>query len=170
MKQYQIIIISIAISFVVFGLLSACKKENLQNISTHQACKSNIKQGIVGQVIWKEGNLRPQKNKPMKEGLPIERKILIYKLTHIKQITQIGRFYENPTSVFVGATQSNEKGCFEMDLEVGQYSIFVEEVNEKGIKKLYANSLDTENNIFKIEITRNKQSYTTIIVDYKARY
>ncbi|GAB4128223.1 MAG: hypothetical protein OHK0045_15320 [Raineya sp.] len=150
-------------------VLGACSPKTSPKKSEN-LCQNNIKQGIKGQVFWREGNWRPSKdknNRPQEQA--VVRNICIYQLTKESQTTKNGKFYENPTTKMLTQISTDTNGCFSVELPQGEYSVFVEEEFE-GKKMLYANSFDNEMNLNKVVVRENKITETKIIIDYKAKY
>lgn len=124
-----------------------------------------IEQGVVGTVLWFEGNLMPSPGVPAPEGKPIERTVLICELTNASQIKGDAPMYESTPGKIVKELKSDKNGIFKTELPVGEYSVFVRE--ESGY---FANSFDAKNNICVLKIEKDKVTEMKIDVNYKASF
>lgn len=130
-------------------------------------CESSIAQGIYGQVIWKEGNLMPTIGQPshQNQGKPIVREIHVFPVISLNEVQQEGSFYQLGSLEAIQVIQSDANGCFEVNLEVGAYSLLIKE--EDGF---FANTFDGKMNLNPFEVQKNSLTEATLIVDYKAAY
>ncbi|GAB4344706.1 MAG: hypothetical protein OHK0038_24940 [Flammeovirgaceae bacterium] len=146
-------------------VLSSCSaKQSPANVP------SKVKQGIVGKLVWKEGNHMPQivekGSKPqMGKTMGIRREIFVYEPTKMTDTKGEAPFFIQPRTKRVAIAASNSDGDFKIALPVGKYSIFVRE--EKG---LFANAFDGEGYICLVEVKENQITEIEIIVDYQAAY
>lgn len=123
-------------------------------------------QGICGTVIFKSGNHMPGPGRPQPKGQPVVRDVLIYELTKTGQTeTAEDGFYSKVNTRLVKKVKSDPDGKFCVSLPPGQYSVFVQE--EKG---LYANLFDGDNNIFPVNVEKNRQSTITFEITHQAVY
>jgi hypothetical protein len=79
----------------------------------------------------------------------------VYELTQRDQVVANGSLFNNIKTHIVAKTQSNQDGHYEIALQVGRYSVFVEEAGQ-----LYANNFDGQGNINPVEV--KKGSVTTL--------
>ncbi|MEL6558134.1 MAG: carboxypeptidase regulatory-like domain-containing protein [Bacteroidota bacterium] len=124
-----------------------------------------IEQGVVGTVLWFEGNLMPSPGVPAPEGKPIERTVLICELTNTSQVKGDAPIYENIPDQIIKEIKSDKSGVFKTELPVGEYSVFVKE--DSGY---FANSFDAKNNICVLKIEKDKITEMKIDVNYKASF
>ncbi|MEN7549016.1 carboxypeptidase-like regulatory domain-containing protein [Rapidithrix thailandica] len=149
--------------YLIILFSTGCKKP-----STH---KAQYLQGIEGQVIWKEGNFMPgpapRPGEPSKKQKTqgVEREILIYALTQLKQTQRKGAFFTQVSTELIKTVKSDTEGRFRVGLPAGQYSVFVKE--EQG---LYANFFDGKGHIHPIEVKEGEYTTIQITIDYKAAY
>ena len=137
------------------------------------ACQTNkpmlskgVSQGIVGQVLWYEGDLMPGIDKEPIEGKPIQREIYIYEATKQNQgDIEEGVFFKNIKTKLVAKILTDDYGKFIVGLDPGTYSVFVKEPSG-----LFANSFDEDGIINPITIGANELSNMLIRVNYKAAY
>ncbi len=133
------------------------------------SCKSikneQVDQGVVGTVLWFEGNLMPSPGVPAPKGKPIERKIIICDLTNISDLGGNGPLFDAIGSNIVKEMSSDKEGVFSASLPVGKYSVFVKEDSQ-----YFANSFDSKNNVGVLTIEENKVTTLNIQVNYKATY
>jgi hypothetical protein len=133
-------------------------------------------QGIHGTVTFVEGNFMPgvePETNPKKSAhkltngtaLPVERDIVIYNLTNIKDATVTGDhdFYSAVVGKPVATVTSDPNGNFFAALPPGQYSVFT--VEDGG---LYANRFDDSDNINPVEVKENATTDIQIKIDYLA--
>lgn len=153
--------------FSTISMVSCQKANNAVQKDTSEImdCSSNIKQGINGKLFWSEGNLMPGPGIPQASGKGIKREMLIYELTSLKQVKKEGYFFKDISQKLIAQTSSDNNGCFSMELEPGEYSIFSKE--DGG---LYANEFDGQGNIFKVEVKKNQVTDIVFRINYKARY
>jgi hypothetical protein len=146
-----------------FTILTLLFLMNCANKSINQ----NQLQGIEGQIVWLEGNLRPSKDKKVNKGKPVQRTLYIYPVINEKNMIKQGKLYQIPANLEpIKKITTDENGKFKVDLEVGNYSIFTEEPNQL----LFANSFDGEMNIAVVKVEKNKVLEYNIKINYKATY
>lgn len=129
-----------------------------------------LRQGIQGKVLWLEGNLMPtivedSQKIEADQGTPVERTVCIYQLTHQNQATLTEGFYTDINSKLIKKVATGEDGQFQVYLEPGRYSVFVEEP-----QGLYANLFDGQGYIQPVTVIKDSVSQITLKVDYKAVY
>jgi len=123
------------------------------------------KQGLHGQVFWVSGNQMPGPEAILSPNQGAVREVLVYELTSINDVTQVGPFFRDVKTKMVATIQSKPDGTFKLKLEPGVYSIFTKEKNG-----LYANLFDEKNNINPVIIKAGQYAWKTITIDYDAAY
>lgn len=136
----------------------------------NRSCEPTIKQGLAGEVRWLEGNLMPSigeeaEARPDRKGKPVQRELHIYELTTMDEAKAEGTFFRDIKSLLVKTVSSNKDGCFQVELPVGRYSVFVQE--DEG---LFANIFDGEGNINPVTIKEGEVTEVTIEINYRAAY
>ncbi len=126
-----------------------------------------VKQGVMGRLVWLEGNLMPSieagGNAPA--GQPVQREVHIYEVTKISEAEQSENFYKNIQTKLVKVVMSEKNGFFRTALEPGQYSFFVKEP-----KGLFANIFDAYGHIMPVEVIEDEVAEVTININYMAAY
>lgn len=149
--------------------LWACQaqKNNTSQNANKEAmgCTYNIKEGMAGRVIWREGNWMPAPNAPERKAPGIAREVYIYELTTDAQTEKEGQFYTAIHSRLIAKTRSDANGCFAVQLAPGRYSVFVKEADG-----WFANRFDGEGHIQPVEVKAGEVSEVELVVDYKAAY
>jgi hypothetical protein len=128
------------------------------------SCMSQ-KQGIVGQVLWVDGNQMPgpdSKNSPAKG---IEREIYIYEAAMLKDTKRSNGFFSEIRTPLVAKVISDETGTFRVLLPEGEYSVFTKEP-----EGLFANIFDGQGRINTIFVKKQEFTQITIKVNYNAAY
>ncbi|GAB3731254.1 hypothetical protein [Spirosoma lituiforme] len=151
--------------FIVFhGLfitVSAQKKPH------RKATQAVVKQGICGVVRVKRGNYMPSPDSPQQNpsGTPVEREVLIFPLLNRSQVEAGEHGFINSVGDVkpVKVVRSRNDGTFCVSLPVGRYTVMVQE--EKG---LYANLSDSRNNLFPVNVQKNKSITVTIDITHQA--
>ena len=149
---------------LLFGLsltISAQKR-------THRkAAKPVVFQGICGTVLVKQGNQMPSPDAPKTKasGSPAQREVLIYPLLNMSEITAGENGFINSVGDKkpVLSVKSGKDGKFCARLPVGQYSVVVREP-----KGLYANLFDSKNNIFPVNVQKNRRSTISVEITHEA--
>lgn len=125
--------------------------------------KVTIEQGIWGDVWFWEGDFMP----PCPTGTvtAVSREIRIHELTSMDQVVvhpeSHPAFYSAVASSLIATTWSDADGFFEVELDVGTYSVFVIE------ESLYfANGYDGYGNIWPVEVVEGEVSETLFRIDY----
>ncbi len=154
MKKYIILVL---LNLVVSAIVVA------------QRHKKVVTQGISGIVLWQSGNLMPSPDAPVvtaSKGSPAQREVYVYQLTNQKQTdASAAPFFGKITTKLIAKVQTGKDGKFKIKLPVGYYSVFTKE--DKG---LYANQFDDAMNIFAVQVTQNKWSDITFLIDYQAAF
>lgn len=143
------------------GAIMSCNK------STSQSSSRPLKEGIVGQLVWLEGNLMPtiDSDREIPKGQPVQREVLVYELTKTKEAEKEGHFYHTVQTELIQKVMSDKRGIFKLHLPPGKYSIFVKEPNG-----LFANIFDGYGNIMPVEVFQNEVTPITIEINYMAAY
>ena len=123
------------------------------------------KQGLRGQVFWVSGNQMPGPESILSPNQGAVREVLIYELTSIKDVTQVGPFFRDIKTKVVATIQSKPDGTFKIKLLPGNYSVFTREKNG-----LYANLFDEKNNINPVYVKSGQYAWKTITIDYEVAY
>lgn len=136
-----------------------------QKTQARKATKKSPFQGICGTVIVKRGNFMPSPDRPARTGQPAEREVLIFSLLNKSQVDVDDDGFVNSVrdAKPVRTVKSDKNGKFCVSLPVGQYSVLVQEP-----KGLYANLFDAQNNIFPVNIQKNRRSEVRIEITHQA--
>ncbi|AUD03051.1 hypothetical protein [Spirosoma pollinicola] len=125
------------------------------------------RQGICGIVREKRGNYMPSPDSPRQnpDGSPVEREVLVFPLLNKSQVeTGENGFINSVGNVKpVKTVKSRKDGTFCVSLPTGQYTVMVREP-----KGLYANLTDSHNNIFPVNVQKNKSVSITIDITHQA--
>ena len=152
-----------AFSFLICLLFCA-------GFSFAQTLDNTIKQGILGTVVVREGNLMPapsRNGKPQsaQRGKPSNRELLIYELTNLSQVKVNGTFYSEVQTKPVAKVTAGADGIFQVFLKPGRYSVFSQEP-----QGLFANRFDGDGNIFPVEVVEDRLTLVEFVIDYNASY
>ncbi|MCK8492085.1 hypothetical protein M0L20_09520 [Spirosoma sp. RP8] len=157
---------------VTFLLLVVAFAVSAQNHSRKQTRKPAAKQGICGLVVVKRGNHMPSVDSPSpdsprsdSDGAPAEREILIFPLLNMSQVDAGDNGFINSVREAkpIKTVRSDKNGKFCINLPVGRYSLIVREP-----KGLYANLSDTQNNIFPVNVQKNRQLTVKVEITHEA--
>ncbi len=148
--------------FVLTAFLISCNKP-----MNAQENNKIVKQGIVGRLLWLEGNLMPsiEGGGNIPAGQPVQREVHIYEVTKMSEAEQHENFYSNIQTNLVKVVMSEKNGFFKTSLEPGQYSLFVKEP-----KGLFANIFDAYGHIMPVEVLEDEVTEVTININYMAAY
>jgi hypothetical protein len=132
-----------------------------------QACETDVRQGILIKVIWKEGNFMPSPDqRDVPKGQPVVREMYVHSLTTQMATTQIEiPFYESIGTALQAKASSNAQGCVAFALPEGKYSIFSKEP-----KGFWANMFDGQGHIFPVEVKKDALTEVEFVIDYEAAY
>ena len=129
--------------------------------------KPTIKQGIYGKVIWQEGNMMPSPDAPSgKTGKPVSRKLRIYELTKMSEVTGNSPLFTTNSAKLIAETTANEEGNFQCKLNPGSYSIFT--VEPDGF--LFGNLFNGKGEIMAFEVKEEQLTQLNIYINYKAAF
>ncbi len=125
--------------------------------------KVTIKRGVWGDVWFWSGDFQPIGRG---EICQVKRKIYIYELTTFSDVEKIGytSFYSAINTKLVTIVESDNEGFFQIELEPGNYSLFVKEDGN-----FYSNRLNPIG-IFPVSIELDKVSEVRFDITYKAYY
>lgn len=134
---------------------------------TKESQQPSIKQGIIGQVFWQQGNQMPSPDAPRRASSKkgVQRTLYIYTLTNTSKAKATGVFYSNIQTKLVTQVITDANGNFAVSLEPGKYSLFTKE--EAG---LFANLMDGEGNIYPVEVQQNQVTRIEFLINYNATY
>jgi len=127
---------------------------------------ADTSQGISGKLIFKEGNFSSTEELP-EEGkiFGIEREIYIYPLTSLKESELAeGDFFKTISTTPLDTILTQQDGTFKLPLEVGKYSLVI---NEGG--RLYS-KISPDYYLFPVKVEKNKLTNVVFEVDYMAHY
>jgi len=96
----------------------------------------------------------------------VKRKVFVYELTTFSDVEQIDYtpFYSAINTKLVTIVESDNEGFFQIELEPGNYSLFVKENGE-----FYSN-LSSSNGIFPVVIELNQVTEVRFDIKYKATF
>ena len=125
--------------------------------------KVTIKQGAWGDVWFWSGDFMPVGRG---EICQVKRKVFVYELTTFSDVEQIDYtpFYSAINTKLVTIVESDNEGFFQIELEPGNYSLFVKENGE-----FYSN-LSSSNGIFPVVIELNQVTEVRFDIKYKATF
>ena len=162
MKQLAIVLVSLVLMSSAYA----------QRHSRKKVAQYVPKQGICGTVHEKRGNHMPgvdspgvDSAKPAATGSLVEREVLIFPLLNMSQVDMGDNGFINSVGDAkpIKTIRSDKNGKFCVDLPVGRYSVMVREP-----KGLYANLSDTQNNIFPVNVQKNRQSTIKVEITHQA--
>ena len=107
----------------------------------------------------------PGPGKKNGSGTPVEREVLIFPLLNLSQVEDgdNGIITSVREAKPVKTIRTEKDGTFCVSLPVGRYSVIVQEP-----KGLYANVSDTQNNIFPVNVQKNRQSTIRVEITHQA--
>lgn len=153
------------LSFIFIVLCLITHVASAQKQPRRTAAKPVVKQGICGTVVEKRGNRMPGPGAAASAGRSAVRNVLIFKLLNASEVDMGENGFINSVrnAKPVKTVQSDAKGRFCVSLPAGKYTVMVREP-----KGLYANLSDGENNIFPVEVTKNRQATITVEITHAA--
>ncbi len=136
-----------------------------QKVPRQRLTKPAVFQGICGMVVVKRGNYMPSPDRPAPKGQPAEREVLIFPLLNLSQVVAGDNGFINSVGQAkpVKIVKSGKNGKFRVTLPVGKYSVLVREPNG-----LYANLFDDQNNIFPVNVQKNRRSDVRVEISHQA--
>jgi len=136
-------------------------------LDKHNKEKMTISQGIGGTVLLREGNCMQFGGGAWNSCriFPIQREVLVYEYTTIEQVTYLGTpvFYSGISTQLFATTTCDKEGFLELELEPGNYSVFV---REKG--QLYASRFDGVGGINPITVESAQVAEPYLWINYAA--
>lgn len=140
--------------------VSNCYRETDPPRNSH---KVTIKQGVWGDVWFWSGDFRPVQRG---EICQVKRKVYVYELTTFSDVEQIEYtpFFSAISTKLVTIVESDNEGFFQIELETGNYSLFVMEDD-----KFYSN-LFNSNGIFPVNIDLNQVTEVRFDITYNATF
>ncbi len=128
-----------------------------------------VQQGIKGNVLLIEGNVMPSPNDTSYirrvEGVPVEREIFIYKLTHMSDVVHKGSLLHQISSEKIGSYKTDTNGLFSISLPPGKYTLLVKEGDGFFVYKF-----DGKGNVGPVEVAPGTYTDLTIRINNKAYY
>lgn len=125
------------------------------------------KAGICGYVYEVKGNQMPSPGEKRDPPKGIVTELYVYELTAPSQAVKADRvgFYKSVSSKLVKKVTTNQKGYFIVTLPPGKYSLLT-----RVDSLFYANIFDQDNNLYPVEVEKNKMTEIVIKQDYNAAY
>lgn len=129
-----------------------------------------VTQGIRGEVLWVEGNQMPGADSSTGVIKPVSREVHIYEpVSESDAVEATDRkdayaVYSKIETTLVATTTSNESGLFEVALEPGSYSVFVEDEGD-----WFCNSMTAEG-LCVVTVLADEATSYAIRIDYAASY
>ena len=166
----------LALTLFIPLLFLSCNKEevdpyekrqrDLEKLYKKNQSKISVEQGVAGTLIMKEGNCMPmigpyEGDNPCR-SFPVERTIQIYEPTSDSEVESNGPgpTYEEVHTKLIAETNSDEEGFFQLQLDSGQYSLFI---IEKG--KYYRN-MWKDNLIGPFTVEADSVTIENPVIDY----
>jgi hypothetical protein len=142
----------------------ACKRPRT-TVESVETPPAKIIQGVKGKVLFKEGEFSTSGTLRNGRVYGIERKILFYELTSLKDVEIAeGDFIKYTSTEMMDSITSDKYGNFSKSLPEGEYSIFVKEAN-----RLYS-KLGDEDYYYPVTVVKDSCVNIIIEVDYRAVY
>jgi hypothetical protein len=104
---------------------SAIKKTKNEDKMPFDYCTATIMQGLYGCCTKRTGNCASFVDTNDCKLFAVKRAIFIYEATTEKQANASGRWCDPTKRKLIAQTESDENGCYQIQLPVGEYSIFV---------------------------------------------
>jgi len=168
----------------IFGILllalllitgtEACKKSSdskapvdwtnkIKGLYENNKTKITITEGIAGTVTKRTGNCMPvvDSNSSTCKEIPVQRSVYVYEYTTVNNIKGDIKDFNSPTTQLKALIQADGEGFFQIKIEPGIYSIFIEENGS-----FYANSVDGQGGINPVEVLAGKVSVKNQVLDY----
>ncbi len=160
------------ISFLILILSASCelnknpidkiRSVNIDSLVQKNALKVNIKIGITGTLLKKDGDCMPMiSGSNSYRTYPVSRTILIYNSTNMNQVEGWGPRYNSVNSKLIAKCNADQDGFFQVTIDPGKYSIFIKEND-----KFYANSTDGQGVINPVTVNTDSASSIILILDY----
>lgn len=154
--------------FIFFSIILfiSCKESHLPYNNKSGSEPSQLKQGVEGKVIYKEGTFDSNGNL-ISNGMVIgvQRTVYFYELSGIREAeTNDGSFLTMIHSSVIDSCKSDKDGHFVVALQPGMYSGFILEND-----RMYAH-LSDEGVFNPVTVYKDSVSSVDLIIDYKAAY
>lgn len=126
--------------------------------------KVTIDHGLWGDIWFWSGNFMPVGRGKICQ---VKREVLIYGPTTYNDVERVNysSFFTAINTKLIATTESDENGFFQIELEPGTYSVFIQENS-----MFYSNRSNSEGIIFPVIIDSGKVSEVRIDINYKASY
>lgn len=155
--------------YLFLGLFLSCSPEKTEKTTCYSQqdpplewVNLSIDQGIAGHVWFWKGNFMPVSRGDICQ---VQRQVYVYELTTREEVEQIGYtpFFSSVHTELVTSVESDEEGFFQVELEPGSYSLFVQEG-----EYLYSNSYGGNGEIFRVDVTASEVTETRINITHQA--
>lgn len=123
------------------------------------------KQGVKGTVTVVTGNQMPGPGATPSAPVKVDRQVLIYEITNVKEVEMEGVFVKKINKKLVAKICSKKNGRFKIKLPAGRYTLLIRE--KEG---LFANIFDQENNIHPILVKSGQFTEVTVQINHRAAY
>ena len=156
-------------------ILSGCYKNGYKDTLNESNCynktnppknnhKATIVQGVWGDVWFWSGNFMPLGRGKICQ---VSRKVMVFESTQLDDTEKIGysAFFSKVNIKLVKTINSDNDGFFQLELEPGNYSLFVWEDT-----KFYANRFSSDGTIFPIRVEPEKVSEVRFDITYEATF
>lgn len=156
--------------FFLILLTLSCSKDSESELNCYtetdpprNSDKVTIKQGVWGDVWFWSGDFMPVGRG---EICQVKREVFVYELTKRNEAEQIDdtSFYTAIHTKLVTVMASDSDGFFQIELEPGNYSLFIKEDG-----RFYSN-LFNEDGIFPVTIESDHVSEVRFDITYKATF
>lgn len=135
-------------------------------MNVNKQSKTQIEQGIQGQVFEQKGNLMPKKDKPLSKGIGFAAQLYVFEPTTMQSATQVsGNIFNLPTTKLIGSFAADSLGNFKIQLKPGKYSVFVGYQNG-----YYTNSFNQFNELGIVQVLPGTFAHIEVIISAKASF
>jgi len=137
--------------------MTACTNQKRENME--------LKQGIRGFVRELQGNQMPGPGREPSAPRGVATTLYVYGEARLDQATPDGQppFYRKIATPLVDSVRTDTSGYFQVALPPGRYSLFA-----RVDGRLYANSFDTANRIFPVQVKENEVLELQFLITDKA--
>ncbi len=128
----------------------------------YNTCPPTIKQGLYGCCTYKTGNCMPIIDTNQCKWYGVKRTIFIYEPTKASQAISIdggSEYFSKITTKLVAQIESDNNGCYQVELPVGQYSILI---LENG--KYYCRSMGDNFLLCPVTVDTNKATKRDLLI------
>lgn len=129
----------------------------------------SIAQGVYGKVQWLSGNHMPGPEPAGGSASFVAREVRVYELTRTTQVTPkdtastYGHYGDFETALVASRT-SGADGFFEIELDPGDYSVFVGDAGS-----WYCNSMSNDG-LCVVHVVKGRATKFDVRIDYEAAY